>query len=96
MPSGYGVQGLSHPATEAATTLTPPAGSRSDDLARAAIVAVTKLAAAAGHPISAVPGGSDAAGGGSPTAIEVRALVFAAVVLSAAVIWLRRQRREAR
>ena len=96
MPNGYGVQGLNHPATEAATTLKPPAGSRSDNLARAAVVAVTKLAAAAGHPISAAPAGSDAAGGGSPTAIEVAALVFVAVVLSAAVLWLRQRQRGAR
>ena len=96
MPNGYGVQGLNHPATEAVTTLKPPAGSRSDNLARAAIVAVTKLAAAAGHPISAASAGSDAAGGGSPTAIEVAAPVFAAVVLSAAVLWLRQRQRGAR
>ena len=96
MPNGYGVQGLNHPATEAATTLKPPAGSRSDNLARAAVVAVTKLAAAAGHPISAASAGSDAAGGGSPTAIEVAALVFVAVVLSAAVLWLRQRQRGAR
>ena len=96
MPNGYGVQGLNDRATEAATTLKPPAGSRSDDLARAAIVAVTKLAAAAGHPISAASGGSDAAGGGSATGIGVGALVFAAVVLSAAVVWLRHRRRDAR
>ncbi len=96
MPNGYGVQGLSRPATEAATTLKPPASSGSDDLARAAIVAVTKLAAAAGHPIRATSGGSDAAGGRSATAIEVGALVFAAVVLSAAALWLRQRQREAR
>ncbi len=34
MPNGYGVEGLSEPAAEAATRLKPPAGSRSDDLAR--------------------------------------------------------------
>lgn len=96
MPNGYGVQGLNDPATEVVTTLKPPAGSRSDDLARAAIAAVTKLAAAAGHPISTGSGGSDAAAGDSSTEIGIGALVFAAFLLSAAVVWLRHRQCEAR
>jgi hypothetical protein len=54
MPSGYGVQGLGLAATHAAASLRLPGGATSDDLARAAIVAVRKLAAAAGHPIGSV------------------------------------------
>ena len=96
MPNGYGVQGLNDPATAVVTTLKPPAGSRSDDLARAAIAAVTKLAAAAGHPISTGSGGSDAAAGDSSTEIGIGALVFAAFLLSAAVLWLRHRQCEAR
>lgn len=52
MPSGYGVQGLPRQATIAAESLTKPTGRQSNDLARAAILAVPKLAAAAGHPIN--------------------------------------------
>ena len=96
MPNGYGVQGLNDPATAVVTTLKPPAGSRSDDLARAAIAAVTKLAAAAGHPISTGSGGSDVAAGDSSTEIGIGALVFAAFLLSAAVLWLRHRQCEAR
>lgn len=51
MPAGYGVQGLTRASTAAAATLTKPTGHQSNDLARAAILALPKLAAAAGHPI---------------------------------------------
>ena len=51
MPSGYGVQGLTPAATSAAASLQKPAGGQSNDLARAAIAAIPKLAAAAGHTI---------------------------------------------
>jgi hypothetical protein len=92
MPSGYGVQGLSRPATLAAGSLIKPAGRQSNDLARAAIAAVTKLAASAGRPIkpgTASPGAST--GEGSRTVIVV---VFAlcAVGAAAALIAVRRRR----
>jgi hypothetical protein len=91
MPNGYGVRGLNDRAAEAVAKLKPPAGSRSDDLARAAIVAVSKLAEAAGHPISGAPGGSEAGDGGGPSQFAVGALVFVAVAASAGVVWLRRR-----
>ena len=75
MPNGYGVQGLDRSATDAAGTLKRPAGSASNDLAQAAIAAVPKLAAAAGHPISGVsglPGTSESHGA---TELGVGALV---------------------
>ena len=62
MPNGYGVQHLGPAATRAAATLKRPASARTDDLARAAILAVPKLAAAAGHPIAGDSGGSGASG----------------------------------
>ena len=65
MPSGYGVQGLSRTATLAAASLTKPTGSTSNDLARAAITGVPKLAAAAGHPITNVPKAPPASSGRS-------------------------------
>ncbi len=104
MPNGYGVQGLTRSGTAAAAKLPPPAGRASDDLARAAIVAVPKLAAAAGHPVGAVSGGSSAgSGGGSGSgsgggaaAVGVGVLAFVAVFVSAVVLSFRRRRARAR
>ncbi len=100
MPNGYGVQGLNRSATQASTTLKPPTGAHSDDLARAAIVAVPKIAAAAGHPIeglAGISGSGEGAGGGrsgttGATEISVAALTFVAVVTAVAVLWFRRRR----
>jgi hypothetical protein len=91
MPNGYGVRGLNDRAAEAAAKLKPPAGSRSDDLARAAIVAVSKLAEAAGHRISGAPGGSEADDRGGPSQFAVGAIVLLAIAASAGVVWLRRR-----
>lgn len=51
MPTGYGTQGLPTKATRATASLTKPTGRQSNDLARAAITAIPKLADAAGHPL---------------------------------------------
>jgi hypothetical protein len=99
MPNGYGVQGLSRPATLAAASLAKPPGSRSDDIARAAILAVPKLAAAAGHPIAAVPGepgDGGGGGGGGAAAAGAGAVAFVAVIIAAAVLWFRRRRAQTR
>jgi hypothetical protein len=108
MPNGYGVQGLTPSGTAAGAKLPPPAGRASDDLARAAIAAVPKLAAAAGHPVGAVSGGSSAGSsggsgsgsgsgsGGGAAAVGVGALVFVAVLASAAVLSFRHRRARAR
>ena len=98
MPNGYGVQGLSRPATLAAASLAKPPGSRSDDIARAAILAVPKLAAAAGHPIGAVPGepGPGAGGGGGAAEAGAGAVAFVAVITAAAVLWFRHRRAQTR
>jgi hypothetical protein len=92
MAAGYGTQGLTAPAKHAATTLQPPAGKTSTDLAQAAIVAVAKLASAAGHPIAGVkgtPGGGSS--GSSSTAPIVIGLAAAAVFVAAALVVLRRR-----
>ena len=101
MPNGYGVQGLSAAATAAAARLRPPAGRTSDDLARAATVAVAKLAAAAGHPVSGAPGagtgtGSSGESGGGAAAVGVGVLALVAVLMSAAVLSFRHRRARAR
>jgi hypothetical protein len=94
MPAGYGVSGLVPAATEAAASLPKPAARTSDDLARAAVAAIPKLAAAAGHPLGAVSVRSG--GGGSSVLDDVGfAVVAAAAVLAAAniIIFRRRQTR---
>jgi hypothetical protein len=91
MADGYGVAGLPAASTAAARSLPAPAGGRVDDLARAAILAVRRLATAAGHSlprISLAGGGGGAAGSG--VIIAVVALV--AVAGAAAVIAIRVRR----
>jgi hypothetical protein len=100
MPDGYGVEGFTRPATLAAAALAKPSGRQSDDLAQAAIVAVSKLAAAAGHPIDGAAGiagsGTSAGSGSGATEISVAALTFLAVVTAAAVLWFRRRQAQIR
>ena len=101
MPNGYGVRGLGAAATAAAGRLPPPAGRTSDDLARAATVAVSRLAAAAGHPVSGAPGAGTGAGsggesGGGTAAVGVGVLALVAVLMSAAVLSFRHRRARAR
>lgn len=93
MAAGYGLQGFDGQAQQAAGGLPLPAGRTSADLARAALVAVPRLAAAAGHPIRGVPRVAGAAGaggssGGAPAAI---ALAVAALLVAAALVILRRR-----
>jgi hypothetical protein len=92
MAAGYGTDGFPAAAKRAVTTLHLPAGKTSTDLAQAAIVAVAKLASAAGHPIAGVkgaPGGSG--GGGSSSTPIVIGLAAAAVLVAAALVVLRRR-----
>ena len=104
MPAGYGVAGLTPRATDAAASLPKPSGRQSDDLARAALEAIPKLAAAAGHPIAAVSGasgtsegsGGGGGGGGGASPAGVAALAAGAVVVAGAVMWLRRRRAQIR
>jgi len=88
MRDGYGVQHLGPAATRAAATLTKPLGARADDLARAAILAVPKLAAAAGHPIAGDSGESSASGPSPVLAAAV--LAVAAIAVAAGIRLLRR------
>jgi hypothetical protein len=95
MPAGYGTQGLPAKAASALAALPKPAGHQSNDLARAAIVAVAKIAAAEGHPVTGVPGlpKSSSSGGGSDTTILIILIAAALLTASAfAVITLRRRK----
>ena len=87
MPGGYGVQHLGGAAQAAAASLGKPSSGHADDLARAAIVAVPKLAAAAGHPIGAITGASGARGGSN--ALKAIVLAVSATVIAGALFTLR-------
>lgn len=97
MPAGYGVQGLGPAATSAVASLPKPAGKQSDDLARAAIAAVAKLADASGHPLKASAGTTSTShssgGGSSSTTGIVIALVAAAVFTAGALVFVTARRR---
>jgi hypothetical protein len=92
MANGYGVRGLPPAATAAAASLPKPASPHSDDLARAAIAALPKLAVAAGH---AIPAGRASAttghaGGHVSTGVAVAIFALIAVAIAVAVIRYRR------
>jgi MYXO-CTERM domain-containing protein len=93
MSTGFGVQGLSAPGSAAVSRLAKPAGKTSGDLAQAAITAVARISAAAGHPITGVPGVTDssAQSGGSSTVPIIAGLAGAAVIVLAALVVLRRR-----
>jgi hypothetical protein len=88
MPNGYGVQGMSPAATRAAASIPKPAGNTSDDVARAGIAAVGKLAAASGHPIKIqnVSKATGSNGGHVSTAVTLVIFALIAVAIAAAVI----------
>ena len=93
MPNGYGAQHLGRAATQAAASFEKPRSARSDDLAQAAILAVPKLAAAAGHPIA---NRSGSAGGDGANPLLTAALLALAAAAAAAVIVKARARRAQR
>jgi MYXO-CTERM domain-containing protein len=91
MAAGYGTQGMNAAATSAAASLPKPTGTTPTELATAAVTAVDKLAAAAGHPLKGVPGvGDSSSGGGSPTVIFV-ILALAAIGAAGALVAIRRR-----
>jgi hypothetical protein len=96
MKAGYGVQGVTAHVRSVVPSIAPPAGAASNDLAKAAIVAVAKLADADGHPISGVPGvpGASSGGGISTTTIILIVLIIAALATGGALaaVTLRRPR----
>jgi hypothetical protein len=97
MKDGYGVEGLPSAATAAVAKLSPPAGGTPDDLAQAALAAIGKLAAAAGHPIAGVKSTSDSSGGGGGggggNAVLLIVLIVAALGTAGALIAVRRRPR---
>jgi MYXO-CTERM domain-containing protein len=92
MAAGYGVQGVGRAVRDAASALHKPAGMTSTDLAQAAITAVAKLGAAAGHPVQGAPASSTEGSSGSSTGLVI-ALAAAAALIAAALVFLRRRQR---
>ncbi len=93
MSAGYGLEGFDAAAQAAARGLPLPAGRTSADLARAALIAVPRLAAASGHPIRGVPGvpaTSDGRGSGSRAPLAI-GLAVAALLVATALVVLRRR-----
>ena len=100
MPDGYGVRNLGPDASRVVASLKKPAGPRGDDLAQAAIVALPKLAAAAGHPIGPGTGGSSSGAsgsvgsnsGGGSSMLKVGVLAIVAIVIAGTLFAFRRER----
>ena len=93
MKAGYGVQGVSPAVAAAAAALPKPAGTTSEALARAALVAVPRLAQAAGHRVS-VPSGANAkasSGGSGPNVPLLIILVGCALLAAGALVALRQR-----
>jgi hypothetical protein len=95
MSTGYGVEGVPAAAQAAVARLSRPASTKTDDLARAAVVAVPAIARASGHPLTGVagaPGSAGASRGGSTTAVVI-VLAMAAVATAAALVAVTLRRR---
>jgi hypothetical protein len=96
MKAGYGVEGVTAHVRSVVPSIARPASGASNDLAKAAIVAVSKLAVADGHPITGVPGvpGSSSGGGIGTTTIILIVLIIAALATGGALaaVTLRRPR----
>jgi hypothetical protein len=85
MPAGFGLATVSGRERRAIRRISIPDDASADDLARAAVLAVPKLATAAGHPVKAVKpvggsGGSRGSSGASVLLIVTPFLVFGVVL----------------
>jgi hypothetical protein len=95
MSDGYGVAGLDAPAVKAAAALPTPSGPKGRNLAeliQAATLAVPKLAAADGHPLTGgrrVASTSSSGGGGVGRDALLLILVLAAVLVAGTLVLLR-------
>jgi len=93
MKAGYGVQGVPAAVTTAAAALPKPASGSSEDLAKAALAAVPKLAAAAGHRVPATPASVPAhSSGGSSNNLPLLIILIGCALLCAGGLVVLRQR----
>jgi hypothetical protein len=92
MPAGYGAAALPKGSETGLQGLGPPKSPNGDDLGRAAIAAIVKLSAAAGHPVPApkVPSGGGG-GGGSTSPLIVFGVPVALLALGGVLAALRRR-----
>ena len=91
MSDGYGLEGFDPSAVAAARSLPKPAGKASTDLAVAARTALTRLAAASGHPLRGIAGAAPATSSESGRAALAIGLGVAAVIVAGALVVLRRR-----
>ena len=92
MASGYGTQGFPAAAQQAVPSIAKPDGRTASALARAAMIAVPRLAAAAGHPIRGLPAATAGGGAGDGNRAGVAiGLAVAAVLVAGALLVLRRR-----
>jgi hypothetical protein len=87
MPAGFGTSQVGDKPAEALSDLSVD-GDGADDLTRAAVSAVERMSAAAGHPVK--PGG----GSGSPGGAPVIAFVLPVLLLIVVALVLRRRGRD--
>jgi hypothetical protein len=94
MPAGYGAAALPKGSETGLQGLGPPKSAGGDDLGRAAITAIVKLSAAAGHPVPApkLPsGGGGGGGGGGTSPLIVFGVPVALLALGGVLAALRRR-----
>jgi hypothetical protein len=91
MPSGYGAAALPKAAQTGLQGLEPPKSADGTELGRAAVTAIVKLSAAAGHPVPApkLPGAGGGGGGTSP--LIVFGVPVALLALGGVLATLRRR-----
>lgn len=93
MKAGYGLQGVSPAVAAAAARLPAPAGASSEELARAALEAVPKLADAAGHKLGAIsPGSASHSSSSSSSNLPLLIILIGCAVLAAGALVALRQR----
>ena len=93
MKTGYGVQGVSPAVAAAAAKLPKPTASTSEALARAALAAVPKLAAADGHTLGSIPqAASTKTSSGGATNLPLLIILIGCALLAAGALVALRQR----
>lgn len=91
MADGYGMQGLPRASMTAAMRLPPPRGRTSNDLATAALTAVSKLAAADGHRITPNSRGTAQTAPPADPSPLIAGLGAATVLIAGAILFVRRR-----
>lgn len=93
MPDGYGSAGLSAGPAAVLASLPGPATASGDDLTQAAIAAVRRVAAAAGHPLGrlSIAARLNTGEGGSGVAVPLAILLGACAALATAILAVRRR-----